>query len=66
LKLDLKIASLKQNKLNINLVREGEECGIILEGFEEIKEGDIIDCYEPNIKFSGITQTKSVIECYTN
>jgi len=46
-------------------VRENEECGIILENFDEIKEGDILDCYDTNPKFDGITNTKSVVECYT-
>jgi translation initiation factor IF-2 len=66
LKLDLKIASLKQDKQNINLVREGEECGVILENFDDIQIGDILDCYDTNPKFDGITNTKSVVECYSS
>lgn len=64
-KLDLRISSLKQNKVNVNIVREGEECGIIFENFDDLKEGDYIDCYDINPKFEGITNTKSVVDCYS-
>jgi translation initiation factor IF-2 len=40
------IASLKRNKDDAREVREGLECGIRLEGFDDIKEGDIFQAYK--------------------
>jgi translation initiation factor IF-2 len=60
----MKVSSLKQNKVNVSLVREGEECGIIFENFDDVKKDDIIDCYEVNPKFEGISNTKGVVICY--
>jgi translation initiation factor IF-2 len=27
-------------------VQEGFECGILLENFNDVKEGDVLECYE--------------------
>ncbi len=43
---DGKIAALKRFKDDVKEVAEGFECGISLEGFNDIKEKDIIECYE--------------------
>jgi len=40
-----KIGSLKRNKDDVREVSAGFECGIKLEKFEDIKEGDIIEVY---------------------
>ncbi len=40
-----KIASLKRFKDDAREVREGYECGISIEGYHDIKEGDLIECY---------------------
>jgi translation initiation factor IF-2 len=64
LKIDLKIGSLKQNKENAHLIREGEECGIVFENYDDLKAGDIVDCYEINPKYEGILNTKDVVQCY--
>ena len=37
--------TLKRFKDEVNEVRSGMECGIRLDGFDEFKEGDIIECY---------------------
>jgi hypothetical protein len=50
--------------VNITLVREGEECGIIFENYDDIEKGDYIDCYDYNSKYEGITNTKGVVNCY--
>lgn len=41
-----KIASLKRIKEDIKEVQKGFECGILLEGQGDIKEGDILQAYE--------------------
>ncbi len=40
-----KIASLKRFQEDVKEVQSGFECGIKIEGFDKIKEGDIIECY---------------------
>jgi translation initiation factor IF-2 len=41
-----KLASLKRFKDDAREVREGLECGISLEGFNDVKEGDIVEAFE--------------------
>ena len=43
---DGKISSLKRVKDDVREVANGFECGIGLENFNDIKEGDVIECYE--------------------
>jgi translation initiation factor IF-2 len=40
------IASLKRFKDDVKEVAEGLECGLTLEGFQDIKPGDLIECFE--------------------
>jgi translation initiation factor IF-2 len=40
------IAQLKRFKDDVREVSEGFECGILLEGFNDVKEGDVLECYE--------------------
>ena len=40
------IDSLKHLKEDVREVREGFECGILLAGFHDEHEGDVIECYE--------------------
>jgi len=42
---DYKIASLKREKDDAKEVREGMECGIRLEGFNDIREGDLLEAF---------------------
>ncbi len=44
--LSVKIDNLKREKDEVKEVAEGYECGIKLEKFSDIKEGDILECYE--------------------
>jgi translation initiation factor IF-2 len=39
------IDSLKHYKEDVREMREGEECGIGLQGFEEFEPGDVMECY---------------------
>ena len=39
------IASLKREKEDVREVRDGLECGIRLEGFNDVKEGDLLECF---------------------
>jgi translation initiation factor IF-2 len=41
-----KISSLKRFKDDIREVAEGFECGIVIAGFDDIREGDIIEAYD--------------------
>jgi len=41
-----RIESLRRFKEDVKEVKEGYECGIKLEGYSDIKENDIIECYE--------------------
>ena len=40
------IAQLKRFKDDAREVAEGFECGILLDGFNDVKEGDILEVYE--------------------
>ncbi|MCA9042002.1 MAG: translation initiation factor IF-2, partial [Planctomycetaceae bacterium] len=39
------IASLRREKDDVKEVREGMECGIRLDGFNDVKEGDLLEAY---------------------
>ncbi|MCW2866886.1 MAG: translation initiation factor [Marmoricola sp.] len=43
---NLDLASLKREKDDASEVREGFECGLVLRGFNDIKEGDIVEAFE--------------------
>jgi translation initiation factor IF-2 len=43
---DGKIASLRRFKDDVKSVRAGYECGIGIEGFQDVKEGDVIESYK--------------------
>ena len=43
---DGKLASLKRFKDDVREVTAGYECGLSLEGFQDIKQGDVIEAYE--------------------
>jgi translation initiation factor IF-2 len=40
------IGSLRRFKEDAKEVQAGMECGIGLQGFNDVKDGDIIECYE--------------------
>ena len=42
---DYPIASLKREKDDVREVREGFECGIRLDGFNDVKEGDLLEAF---------------------
>jgi translation initiation factor IF-2 len=43
---DTSIAQLKRFKDDVREVQEGFECGILLDGFNDVKEGDVLEVYE--------------------
>jgi translation initiation factor IF-2 len=43
---ETRIAQLKRFKDDAREVTEGFECGILLDGFNDVKEGDVLECYE--------------------
>ena len=42
---DYAFESLRREKDDVREVREGMECGIRLEGFNDVKEGDLLEAY---------------------
>jgi translation initiation factor IF-2 len=44
--IETSIAQLKRFKDDVREVQEGFECGILLEGFNDVKEGDLLEVYE--------------------
>lgn len=42
---DGEVGSLRQERDDVREVRSGFECGISVKGFNEIQEGDILECY---------------------
>lgn len=45
-----KISSLKRFEDDVKEVAKGYECGIVLDGFSELTEGDAIQCFEMVLK----------------
>jgi translation initiation factor IF-2 len=43
---DGKLGSLRRFKDNVQEVEGGQECGIVLEGYADIKEGDVLEFYK--------------------
>jgi translation initiation factor IF-2 len=43
---DGKLGSLRRFKDNVQEVEEGQECGIVLEGYADIKDGDVLEFYK--------------------
>jgi translation initiation factor IF-2 len=43
---DYAFESLRREKDDVREVREGMECGIKLAGFNDLKEGDLLECYK--------------------
>jgi translation initiation factor IF-2 len=43
---DSEIASLRHVKDNVREMAAGFECGVLVEGFNDFQEGDILECYE--------------------
>ena len=41
-----KVISLKRFKDSVNEVKEGQECGVMIEGVKDAKENDIVECYQ--------------------
>src|SRR5213078_2432060 len=44
--IETSIAQLKRFKDDVREVQEGFECGILLDGFNDVKEGDVLEVYE--------------------
>ncbi len=40
------LASLRREKDDVSEAREGFECGLVIKGFNDIKEGDIVEAFE--------------------
>ncbi|RMG38529.1 MAG: translation initiation factor IF-2 [Planctomycetota bacterium] len=54
---DYPIASLRREKEDVREVREGMECGIRLEGFNDVKEGDLLEAYRVEFRQRTLEET---------
>jgi translation initiation factor IF-2 len=43
---NLELGSLRREKDDVTEVREGFECGLTLRGYNDIKQGDVVECFE--------------------
>jgi translation initiation factor IF-2 len=43
---DRRLDSLKRFKDDVKEVRAGQECGMSIEGYTDIKSGDVLECYK--------------------
>jgi translation initiation factor IF-2 len=43
---NLDLSSLRREKDDVAEVREGFECGLTLRGYNDIKQGDVVECFE--------------------
>jgi len=43
---DGKLGSLRRFKDNVQEVEEGQECGIVLDGYADVKDGDVLEFYK--------------------
>jgi translation initiation factor IF-2 len=43
---DGKLGSLRRFKDNVQEVEEGQECGVVLEGYADVKEGDVLEFFK--------------------
>ncbi len=43
---DGKLGSLRRFKDNVQEVEQGQECGVVLDGYADVKEGDMLEFYE--------------------
>ncbi len=41
-----KLGSLRRFKDNVQEVEEGQECGIVLEGYADVKEDDVLEFFQ--------------------
>jgi translation initiation factor IF-2 len=41
-----KLGSLRRFKDNVQEVEEGQECGVVLEGYADVKEGDVLEFFQ--------------------
>lgn len=42
---DRKLSQLKRFKDDVKDVRSGQECGMLIDGYDDIKAGDVLECY---------------------
>lgn len=45
-------ASLKRHKLEVETVGKGTECGVLLEGFDDVRPGDVLQCITVEMRAS--------------
>lgn len=61
---DIKVNSMKQNKISMNIIKEGQLCGLIFDNYNDFEVGDTIECYKVNEDIHGISKNKTYKKCY--
>jgi translation initiation factor IF-2 len=64
---DSSIAQLRRFKDDVREVSEGFECGILLDGFNDVKDGDVLEAYETReIERTDLAETPSAAAAQTD
>ena len=42
-------ANIKRHKLDVEQVGRNTECGILLQGFHDVRPGDVLQCYRTDL-----------------
>ena len=50
----LRAKSLRKVKEDVKEVRRGDDCGLCLDNFTDVKEGDVIECFSTEMKYTFI------------
>ncbi len=51
------VTSLKRHKLEVDSVGRGTECGVLLDGFNDMQPGDLLQCITVELRTPGAAST---------
>lgn len=54
-------ASLKRHKLEVEAVGKGTECGVLLEGFDGVQPGDVLQCISGGCAAGALSTTRRAV-----
>lgn len=50
-------SSLKREKMNVEMVAKGFECGVLLDAFHDYQPGDVLQCFRTDMVAPSMAQT---------